>query len=99
MQCVCEDIITDMATEFVTRPVPSPLAGTAGTVQGQLGDMMGSGHYYVTPEMTRELRHINNGVDHIKLDHDFLHSSQEWAQRWGPAQTMTEREGKFPNTL
>ena len=78
--------------DYKTRPMPSALGGVTGTVKQQLGDVMGSGNFYVSPEMSRELRRIDHGVDHIKLDHDFLGSSREWAQQW--PQADSERQGE-----
>lgn len=80
-----------------TRPsmgVDNSFLNMNNTVKGQINDMANSGHYYVTPEINRELRHINNGIDHIRLDNQFLNTSPEWGQKWNPARTSIEMQGK-----
>ena len=67
---------------------------TASTLQHQVGDLMNSGQYYVTPEICRELKHINNGVDYIKLDQNFVNTSREFATKFDPGTIAAERVGK-----
>lgn len=82
-----------LATETPQYGLDPAFVGMTNTVKGQISDLAGSGHYYVTPEITRELRHINSGIDHIRLDHDFLNSSREWGQQWNPQRTYREMQG------
>ena len=52
------------------------------------------GSYYVTPEMTRELKHIDYGADHIRLDNDFLRSSSTWGTKLNdPAVVAQDQAG------
>ncbi|CAD5115748.1 DgyrCDS4693 [Dimorphilus gyrociliatus] len=49
--------------------------------------------YYVTPEICRELRHLKNGVQHMRLDDDLLRSSREWCQKNDAHSLEMERKG------
>lgn len=55
---------------------------TARSVQAGIHEVMGSGAYYVTPDICRELQHMKNGVSHINLDTNLLKSSTEWASKF-----------------
>ena len=77
-----------------TRPMAGPLGQLSDSVKGGIYELANTGNYYVTPEMTRELRHITHGVEHVNLDQDFLSSSREWAERCGPASTRQELNGR-----
>ena len=67
--------------------------GVSGGVQRDLGQVMHSGDYYVTPEVCREMKHVNSGIDHIRLDHDFLRSSREWGNKWNPESVNMSKQG------
>jgi len=47
-----------------------------------LQDVRSSGQFYVTHELDREMDRIGNGVNHMKLDSDFIDSSTEWGKRF-----------------
>jgi len=49
-----------------------------------------SGGYYVTPEMCRELEHIDNGVAHIRLDQSML-DNEMWNNMCDPEVTSKHR--------
>ena len=66
-----------------------------------IADIAGTGHYYVTPEMCRELKHIDNGVNHIRLDHDIL-KTERWNRLCNPSTTYIHKQGMLcllSNTL
>ena len=82
--------------EVETRPKEgSSFFNMTNYVKGQVNDMVTSGHYYVSPEMERELKYINSGIDHIKLDHQLLNSSKEWGKAWGEPRTAREMHGMY----
>lgn len=55
---------------------------TSGGLRSDLNDVKSSGQYYVTHDLGREMDRIGNGVNHMKLDSDFINSSREWGQRF-----------------
>jgi len=59
-----------------------------------IADLAASGGYYVSPEICRELRHIDNGVNHIHLDHDIL-KYDKWQQKCDPATVFVHKQGKY----
>lgn len=74
------------------------LNGTSAYVKTAVGEMFTqrNGTYYVTPEMTSELKHIDFGADHIRLDNDFLRSSKAWGTKLNdPATIARDRAGLF----
>ena len=71
-----------------------PLGQYSDSVKNGVFELANTGNYYVTPEMSRELKHITHGVEHVNLDQDFLATSREWAQKCGPERTHLERAGK-----
>ena len=77
-----------------TRPMAGPLGQYSDSVKNGVFELANTGNYYVTPEMSRELKHITHGVEHVNLDQDFLATSREWAQKCGPERTHLERAGK-----
>ena len=54
------------------------LGSTSGALKAEVGQVMHSGKYYVTPELSRELQHINTGADHIRLEQHFRNNTQSW---------------------
>ncbi|KAK2151879.1 hypothetical protein LSH36_347g00009 [Paralvinella palmiformis] len=65
----------------------------SGTVKSDLGHVMHGGDFYATPEVCREMKHIESGIDHIRLDHDFLRSSREWGNQWSPESVNMSKQG------
>jgi len=59
-----------------------------------IADIAESGRYYVNPEICCELRHIDNGVNHIHLDHDIL-KNEKWQQKCDPATVFIHGQGKY----
>ena len=59
-----------------------------------ISDLSSSGRYYVSPELCCELRHIDNGVNHIHLDHAFL-KNERWQQMCDPATVFVHKQGEF----
>ena len=51
-----------------------------------------SGQVCVTPEVHRELKRIENGINHIRLDHDISRSSQGWGNTNA---TAIEKKGEY----
>lgn len=64
-------------------------------VDTAINNLQKNQQYYVTPEICRELRHIKNGVQHMRLDDDLLRSSKEWCQKNNPHSLETERKVKY----
>lgn len=58
-------------------------------------DARGSGQYYVTHELDREMDRIGNGVNHMKLDSDFINSSTEWGGRFDNEALNREKAGEI----
>lgn len=69
----------------------------SGNLNGNLRDVRSSGQYYVTHELDREMDRIGNGVNHMRLDSDFINSSKEWGQRFDREALNREKAGAFPN--
>ncbi len=83
-------------------PADMALNGTSTYVKTAVGEMFTqrNGAYYVTPEMTRELKHIDFGADHIRLDNDFLRSSKAWGTKLNDPDTVArDRAGLFDTRL
>ena len=70
------------------------LMGMTGAVKHNVQQVRHSGQFYVTPEVDKELRHIESGVDHMRLDHDLLSSSKEWGTKFNPHETAREKQGR-----
>lgn len=68
------------------------LMGMTGAVKHNVQQVRHSGQFYVTPEVDKELRHIESGVDHMRLDHDLLSSSKEWGTKFNPHETAREKQ-------
>lgn len=68
-------------------------AGMSGSVAHDISDMTSSGNYYVTPDVCREMHQIRSGIDHIKLDHDFLRSSRDWGNKYDPGAEAANKQG------
>lgn len=85
-----------MATA-IHGPIPAGLDSgfdqLTRSVKRDIRDVTSTGVYYVTPEVCRELKHVDNGVNHIRLDHDLLQNS-EWNKTCNPSTTSWHKEGK-----
>lgn len=60
-----------------------------------LQDVRSSGQFYVTHELDREMDRIGNGVNHMKLDSDFIDSSTEWGKRFDGNALNREKAGNY----
>lgn len=70
------------------------LHSASNVFKGQIQDYTQSGNYYVTPEVAREVRHLDNGVNHIRLDYDLVNTDKDWAERWRGKGAMQEQAGR-----
>ena len=52
----------------------------ANTFKNSVDDLLYSGNYLITEEIISEVKAIEKGVDKIKLDNNFLDSSEVWSQ-------------------
>ena len=41
-----------------------------------------SDEHYRTPEINNHIRHVNNALDNIKLDHEFQRGSKNWIKQF-----------------
>lgn len=48
-----------------------------GSVQKEIGDIISSGNYYVTPDLYKELRTVERGVNDLNLDANLLRTTRE----------------------
>lgn len=69
------------------------LEGASTAVKQNIADLSSSGNYYVTPEICRELRHIDAGANHIRLDHDLLTNVPAWHKEANPSTVSVHRQG------
>lgn len=58
-----------------------------------ISDFLFSGNYNITEELAAEVRSIESDLDKIKLDNNFLDSSQVWSQVW--SEITNEQNGSF----
>ena len=83
---------------LATQMAPSlgqSIGPSSNTIQRDVREILSGGQYYVTPELGRELRSIDKGINHINLDNAFLQSSRSWGNRFDQGQLMAEKQGKF----
>lgn len=84
--------MTELDTSrFVSDPA---FLATSGRMKSDVQDVMFSGNYPVTPAVCRELKHIENGVDLIKLDQHFKESCQSWGNKFDPQTTLNDRQAR-----
>jgi len=51
-------------------------------LQLNFNQLLTSGYHYNTQEITNHIKHINNALDNIKLDHEFQRGSKNWAKQF-----------------
>ena len=73
--------------------------GASSSVKADLTDLAHSGQYHLTPQMKRELYHINNGINHVKFDNQLLNSSPGWANNFNSASLAVEKQGEKNGVL
>ena len=56
------------------------------------------GCHYVTPEICRELSHIDHGVAHIRLDHQLL-DNKDWNKLCDQRRVAKHRQGRVTKTI
>jgi len=78
-----------------SRAMHPSFLGASGNVKQNVQHMRQSGQFYVTPEVDRELKHIEQGVDHIRLDHDLMTTSKEWGSKFNPNAATNEKRGRY----
>ena len=60
-------------------------------------DTLNSGNYHVEPDVGRQLVQIKSGIDHMRLDNNFLDSSQYWGNKFNTTPVRNEKYGEsFP---
>jgi hypothetical protein len=52
------------------------------SLQLNFNQILTSGCHYNTEEITNHIKHINNALDNIKLDHEFQRGSKTWAKQF-----------------
>lgn len=71
--------------------------GPAHSLQMNIMDMLGGGQcgqFYVTHELQKQLHHVGDAVDHIKLDDQFLTTSKVWRDRFNQDALAAEKTGE-----
>jgi len=51
-------------------------------LQLNFNQIVTSGNHYSTQEITNHIKHINNALDNIKLDHEFQRGSKNWSKQF-----------------
>ena len=82
-----------MGVEYPMGTAGGPTGSMYRTVQRDVHDLVHTGNYRVTPDICRGLQDVRAGVDHIKLDQDFLKSSKEWASKFDPHRCAQGQKG------
>ena len=52
------------------------------SLQSNFSEILTSGHHYYTQELASHIKHINNALDNIKLDHEFQRGSKNWTKQF-----------------
>jgi hypothetical protein len=52
------------------------------SLQSSFNEILTSGHHYFTQELAAHIKHINNALDNIKLDHEFQRGSKNWTKQF-----------------
>ncbi|CAF2713630.1 unnamed protein product [Rotaria sp. Silwood2] len=52
------------------------------SLQFKFNQILTSGCHYYTQEIANHIKHINNALDNIKLDHEFQRGSKNWAKQF-----------------
>ncbi|KAK7503275.1 hypothetical protein BaRGS_00005540 [Batillaria attramentaria] len=68
------------------------LQSGVNTVKADIAEILGSGNFYCTEEIARELSAIDNGLEHLKLDKTLL-DSKEWQESFSPESTSNALAG------
>ncbi|XP_064629172.1 uncharacterized protein LOC135488475 [Lineus longissimus] len=80
-----------LATQSAPGHLDRAFKSTGGALKGDINEILTSGQYYVTPEMTRELRSVGNGVEHFNVDAYLQNSASSWRHNLGPGQVASDR--------
>ncbi|CAF1101382.1 unnamed protein product [Rotaria sordida] len=51
-------------------------------LQSNFNQILTSGCHYYTQEISNHIKHINDALDNIRLDHEFQHGSKNWAKQF-----------------
>jgi len=64
------------------------------TLQLNFNEILTSGCHYHTKEITNHIKHINNALDNIKLDHEFQRGSKNWTKQFDSNEIKSNETSK-----
>ena len=77
--------------------VTSHFNAASDPLRSGIHDTLHSGNYHVEPDVGRQLVQIKSGIDHMRLDNNFLDSSLYWGNKFNTTPVRNEKHGKpFP---
>ena len=74
--------------------VTSHFNAASDPVRSGIHDTLDSGNYHVEADVGRQLVQIKSGIDHMRLDNNFLDSSQYWGNRFNTTPVRNEKYGE-----
>lgn len=78
-----------------TSQVQETLENSIKNLQLNFTQIVTDNCHYNTSEITDHIKHINNALDNIKLDHEFRRGSNSWAKQFDANQMKSNETSKF----
>ena len=63
-------------------------------LQDSFNQILTSGRHYYTQEIANYIKRINNGLDNIKLEHEFQRGSRNWIKQFDPNEIKSNKISK-----
>ena len=74
--------------------VTSHFNAASEPVRAGIHDTLCSGNFHVTPEVGYQLVDMKSGIDHMRLDNQFLDTSKQWGNKFDVAALRNEKHGE-----
>ena len=68
-------------------------------LQENFNQILVSGCHYYTQEISNHIKHINNALDNIKLDHEFQRGSKNWSKQFDSNEMKSNQTSKTKTSL
>lgn len=67
---------------FMSQQNDATLEKDIKSLQSKFNQLLTSGCHYYTQEIANQIKHINNALDNIRLDHEFQRGSKNWSKQF-----------------
>ncbi|CAH1798796.1 unnamed protein product [Owenia fusiformis] len=78
-----------LASQRQPEQLSSALKNTSGHIKNDIREVLGTGNYYVTPQLGHQIASVDSAINHLRLDDNLM--SKEWGNKFDPNATAYQK--------